>query len=112
MGGPGGGRYIGHTLLFTFVVTLAFFLWKKRHGAAAFVGLGTHLLLDIDGCLPWFYPFKDYEFYDSKFSFMDYLEYYLSWEGMGFELVIGASACIVALIIIWIRRHYRKSRKH
>jgi membrane-bound metal-dependent hydrolase YbcI (DUF457 family) len=63
--GIGSSRYIAHTLLFLFLVSLSFFLWKKAYGLSAFLGLVSHLLLDqIDGgiSVPLFYPFIGYGF--------------------------------------------------
>lgn len=110
VGGPGGGRYIGHTLLFVFAVSLVFFCWKIRYGAAALVGGISHLLLDIGSLVPWFYPFKNYEFYDDEFSFVEYLKDYLSWDDMRFELLIVAAVSLTALIGLRICRHYRRLR--
>ena len=60
--GIGGIRYIGHTLLFTAVVSTGLFLWKRKYGAAALVGFVSHLILDLNFMIPWFYPFQDYNF--------------------------------------------------
>jgi hypothetical protein len=59
------GRYIGHTLLTTFLVALAFSLKKKVYGPVALCGGMAHLLLDRSDLVPWFYPFKSYDFPNS-----------------------------------------------
>lgn len=56
------GRYIGHTLLLAFLVALAFALKKRAYGLFAICGVISHLLLDTSGFMPWFYPFKRYDF--------------------------------------------------
>jgi membrane-bound metal-dependent hydrolase YbcI (DUF457 family) len=56
------GRYIGHTLLLAFLVALAFALKKRAYGLFAICGVIAHLLLDTSGFMPWFYPFKRYDF--------------------------------------------------
>jgi len=56
------GRNIGHTLLLVFLVALAFSLKKRVYGLFALCGGISHLLLDTSGYLPWFYPFKGYDF--------------------------------------------------
>jgi len=63
--GMGPSRYVAHTLLFLFLVSLVFFLWKRSYGLSAFLGLASHLLLDqLDGgtSVPWLYPFISYSF--------------------------------------------------
>jgi hypothetical protein len=56
------GRYIGHTLLVAFLVAVAFSLKKRVYGFLAIWGAMSHLLLDTSGFIPWFYPFKRYDF--------------------------------------------------
>ena len=56
------GRNIGHTLFTTFLVALAFSLKKKVYGLVAVCGGMAHLLSDRSGLVPWFYPFKTYDF--------------------------------------------------
>jgi F0F1-type ATP synthase assembly protein I len=56
------GRYIGHTLLVAFLVAVAFSIRKRVYGLFAICGSMSHLLLDTSGFIPWFYPFKRYNF--------------------------------------------------
>ena len=100
--GIGGGRYVGHSLIFTFVVLLVFYLWKRRFGFSAIVGLGTHLILDLDGLIPWFYPFVNYNFTSYKFDITMWMEQYLNFSKMGIELIVLACAICGALFIRWI----------
>lgn len=50
-------RYIAHTLLFMFLVAIAFFIWRRAYGLSALVGGISHLLLELNNAVPWFYPF-------------------------------------------------------
>ena len=57
------GRNIAHTL-FTLMVTTA---WVERIGGKASavswaIGYLAHLIGDVSGLVPWFYPFVAYEF--------------------------------------------------
>jgi len=106
--GIGGGRYIGHTLLFAVVISGAFFLWKKKYGLAAIIGLLSHLLLDLNNFIPWFYPFKDYNFSDSRFDFIEWIHQYLGFSRIGYEL-IGLVVVGLLAFIGWrlYRRHLR-----
>jgi hypothetical protein len=56
------GRNIGHTLFTTFLVALVFSLKKRVYGLVAVCGGIAHLLSDRSGLVPWFYPFKTYDF--------------------------------------------------
>lgn len=56
------GRFIGHTLLITFLVAVAFSFKKRVYGLFALCGGISHLLLDTSGFMPWFFPFKSYNF--------------------------------------------------
>ena len=96
--GIGGGRYIGHTLLFTVLVTLAFSLWKRRYGLTAFTGLTSHLLLDLNAPIPWFYPFLDYDFSTIKSNFRDWINEYIDFSRLGTELLIITLVGLIALI--------------
>jgi len=109
--GIGGGRYIGHTLLFAAVITGAFFLWKRRHGFAAIMGLMSHLLLDLNGFVPWFYPFKEYNFPGGRFSFTEWLKDYLTFSELGYELTIVVLVGLVAFTCWWLYRWYARRKK-
>jgi hypothetical protein len=106
--GIGGGRYIGHTLLFAVLMVAAFSLWKKKYGLAACIGLASHLLLDLNALIPWFYPFKKYQFYTTNLSLFDWAKGYLTFSQVGLELIVVAMAATVALASWWLyRRHTR-----
>ena len=110
----GGGRFVGHTLLFVLLVSAAFALWKWRLGLAALVGGMSHLILDLDGLVPWFYPFKDYEFYDEGFSFTQFLRDYLSSSELGSELltVAAVGAAILPFLLFFHWRNGRQGQKN
>ncbi len=109
----GGGRYVGHTLLFVLLVSAAFALWKWRYGLAALVGGMSHLVLDMDGLVPWFYPFKDYEFYDEGFSLIQFLKDYLTASKLGSELLVVAAvgAAILPVLLFFNWRSRRRGQK-
>lgn len=109
--GIGGGRYIGHTLLFTVLVSAAFSLWKRRYGLAAITGAMSHLLLDLNALVPWFYPFKDYKFSDERFSFTEWLKDYLTFSELGYELIIVALVGLAAFICRWLYHQYTGRQK-
>jgi hypothetical protein len=109
--GIGGGRYIGHTLLFAVLVVAAFLLWKRKYGPAALIGLTSHLLLDLNALIPWFYPFKDYRFYTTKLNIIDWLKGYLAFSNVGLELIVVALVGIVAFICWWLYRRYTRRKK-
>jgi hypothetical protein len=110
--GIGGGRYIGHTLLFAAVVVGLFFLWRRRYGYAAFAGLASHLILDLNGFVPWLYPFKNYVFPDKKLSFYEWFKNYLDLTHAGYELLVIVILGIVIFIGWWLyKRHTQKEKK-
>ncbi len=104
----GGGRYVGHSLLFVLLVSAAFALWRWKYGLAALVGGMSHLILDMDGLVPWFYPFKTYDFYDEKLSFTQFFRDYLSVSEVGSELLtvaaVGMAILPVLLFFRWRSR--------
>lgn len=55
------GRFIGHTLLTMVLVAGAFYLVKPAYGWFALAGGLAHRLLDVFGFMPWFFPFKHYD---------------------------------------------------
>jgi len=65
--GVGCGRYVAHTLLFVFLVSLAFALKKRAYGVFALFGGMLHLLTDIGWFIPWLYPFVRYDFPQLEF---------------------------------------------
>ena len=105
--GIGGGRYVGHTLLFAVVITGLFFMWNKKYGCSALFGFMSHLFLDRDW-IPWFYPFRDYEFSDNREYFLHWIEGYLSFSQFGRELLIACSLGIIILIFWWIYRYFKR----
>ena len=60
--GIGDGRYVGHTLLFVFLVAVAVSLKNKLYGLTVLFGAMLHLLMDSGGSVPWLYPFVNYTF--------------------------------------------------
>jgi hypothetical protein len=60
--GIGDGRYVGHTLLFVFLVAAAVSLKNKLYGLSVLFGAIFHLLLDSGGFVPWLYPFVNHSF--------------------------------------------------
>jgi len=60
--GIGCGRYVGHTLLFLLLTTIAFSLWKRVYGLSALCGVALHFVMDVGWFMPWFYPFVKYRF--------------------------------------------------
>ena len=55
--GVGDGRYVGHTLLFAFLVAAAVSLKNKLYGLSVLFGAVMHLIFDLGGFVPWLYPF-------------------------------------------------------
>lgn len=90
------GRNIGHTLFATFLVALALFLWKRAYGLVALCGGMAHLLSDRSGLVPWFYPFKKYDFPTVDWHGILTLNN-LAWTLL--EMAIVATAVSVALLI-------------
>ncbi len=108
--GIGGGRYIAHSLLFVILVAAAFCLWRRKLGLAALVGGLSHLVLDLNGLVPWFYPFTDYNFDDSEFSFSEFLTTYFTFSKLGMELVILGLVVFAVILFLWIKQRYRKQQ--
>lgn len=99
------GRYIGHTLLVAALVALAFSLKKRVYGLFAICGSISHLLLDIWGFVPWFYPFKDY-----NFPSVDY-HGVITWYAVVFTVLelavvlafVSAGVSLILILGSWIR---------
>ncbi|MCP4614605.1 MAG: metal-dependent hydrolase, partial [Planctomycetes bacterium] len=109
-----GGRYIGHTFLFVLLVAAAFFLWKKSYGLAALVGGMSHLIIDrfdSSGFVPWFFPFKDYDFPPQEFDWSEFYHDYISVSGLVEEVIWVAAAVVVAFISLWLWRWFGEKRK-
>jgi hypothetical protein len=100
------GRNIGHTLLATFLVALAFSLKKRVYGLVAVCGGMAHLLSDRSGLVPWFYPFKTYDFPNVDWHGV------LTWRCLAETLLQGAVVAIVVSVAVllilslssWVRR--------
>jgi F0F1-type ATP synthase assembly protein I len=101
------GRYIAHTLLFVVGVALAFSLWKRRYGLAALVGGLSHLLLDLGPNNPIFFPFVRYDYHTGQTHYWNYLANYLTWHGLGVEVMFIVFAASTAFLL---RRLYRGHR--
>ncbi len=97
-----GGRYIGHTLLFVILVALS--LWRWKYGMAAIVGGISHLVLDLNNLVPWFYPFKEYDFPQEKYDWSWFSHEYFAVDGMGQELIWVVVAGVVAFLSLWLYR--------
>ena len=93
------------------LVVAAFSLWKRKHGLAACIGLISHLLLDLNTLVPWFYPFKEYSFSSRRFSFAEWFSNYMDFSKVGYELIIVILAGLVAFICGWLYRRYAKKQK-
>ncbi|MCP4609544.1 MAG: metal-dependent hydrolase [Planctomycetes bacterium] len=109
-----GGRYIGHTLLFVFLVTAVFFLWRRRYGWAALVGGLSHLVIDrfdSTGFVPWFFPFRNYDFSSYSFNWSNFYERYFSVSGLGEEIIWVVVIGVVALLSLWLYRWCSKRLK-
>lgn len=111
--GIAGGRFIGHTLLFAAVAIAAMYFLKRKYVWAAVVGITSHFLLDFNALIPWFYPFKSYDFPEWRHDFWNYFKEYLTLEGLGWEAIIVALAAIGILVYVWVRyrRGQRESRE-
>ncbi|MBN2099420.1 MAG: metal-dependent hydrolase [Dehalococcoidia bacterium] len=101
--GIGMGRFVGHTLLFVFLVAFVFFLIKRSYGLFALIGGMAHLLSDVNGIVPWLYPFKKYDF--PQWEFWDTLRWY--WVVRWFvELML---VVLVVFLLLFFMSH-RKNR--
>jgi hypothetical protein len=103
------GRYIGHTLLLAFLVALVFSLKKRVYGLFAICGGISHLVLDIWGFMPWFYPFKSYNFPSVDFHGI------VTWYNVAYTLLELALVIIVVSVVVslvlsfhsWVRGQRR-----
>ena len=90
------GRYIGHTLLLAFLVALAFALKKRAYGLFAVCGGISHLLLDTSGFMPWFYPFKRYDFPNVDYHGI------VTWYNVAETLLEMAFVVIVVSVVVFL----------
>jgi len=101
------GRHIGHTLLVATLVAVAFSLKKRFYGLFAICGSISHLLLDTSGLVPWFYPFKGYDFQE-----VDYREV-VTWHnvaGLLLELALVLIVVAVAVFLVLALSSWLKGR--
>lgn len=115
--GIGGGRYIGHTLLFVFVVAGVFFLWRRTYGLSVLLGMVSHLLLDKGNLVPWFYPFVGYKvptwnFHPSHFfsNLFDLLHNNVSLSPVIKDLIWVFLAIVAAFLLRWLYPRFKKRR--
>ena len=60
------GRFAAHTLLALGSSTVIIYIWRGPFSALSWAaGYLGHLLGDLGGFIPWFYPFKAYDFQPS-----------------------------------------------
>ena len=116
--GIGDGRYVGHTLLFVFLVAAAVSLKNKLYGLSVLFGAMLHLLMDSGGSVPWLYPFVNYTFTvnfdpggipDRLSTLFDILEG--SWHG-SFDLateLVGLTV-VLGLLCYLFWRYFRPKR--
>jgi hypothetical protein len=90
------GRYIGHTLLMTCLVAVAFSLRKRWYGLFAICGGMSHLLSDRSGLVPWYFPFKSYDF-----PAVDY-HTVITWRCLAATFLQMAVVAIAAAIVVFL----------
>lgn len=97
------GRNIAHTL-FTLMVTTA---WVERiRGKASAiswaVGYLGHLIGDVSGLVPWFYPFVAYEFKPNrKYTFLYKVKRAITHAGpLEWALVVWAVAAVIGRLVV------------
>jgi len=97
--GIGCGRFISHSLVFALALGLLFCLINFRCGLWAFLGSGLHLIEDLPGFIPWFYPLVSYDFPRTQFDPV----------GGYFNIVnfITDLIGLLLLVYLWRRRYIR-----
>jgi F0F1-type ATP synthase assembly protein I len=90
------GRNLGHTLLLMFLVAFAFSLKKRVYGLFAVCGGISHLLLDTSGFMPWFYPFKGYDFPNVDYHGI------VTWYNVAETLLEMAFVVIVVSVVVFL----------
>ncbi len=98
----GFGRHIGHSLLFNLLISIAVFLVfrkRKRVYLGFILGWQMHILLDVGGFIPWFYPFIQYEFQPRILSFWEML----SQPTVYINEIIGL-LCLTAILLLYLKR--------
>ena len=100
--GIGMGRFVGHTLLFVFLVAFVFSLRKRIYGLFALVGGMLHLLSDLGYLIPWFYPFVKYDF--PHLEFWDTVRWYQA-AGLLMELTL---VILAMSLLLWFLSRRKK----
>jgi len=100
--GVGCGRYVAHTLLFVFLVSLAFALKKRAYGVFALFGGMLHLLSDIGWFIPWLYPFVRYDFPQLEFTDT------ISWSMVVGELLEALVIVLAISLVLWLSSRCKK----
>jgi hypothetical protein len=99
------GRNIGHTLFTVFLVALAFSIKKRVYGFVALCGGMAHLLSDRSALVPWFYPFKRYDFATSDWRdvlTLECLAYTLLQMAL-VAIVVSVAVLIILSLYSWVR---------
>ena len=115
--GLGSSRYVAHTLLFVVLVAGAFFFRRRSYGLPALVGGLSHLLLDLNGFVPWFYPFVSYDFPERQFAssilanFVDMLKVNFTLSRVGKELIVVAVVWMAAFLCSRLISRYANRRR-
>jgi len=99
------GRFVGHTLLFVFLVAFVFSLRKRTYGLFALVGGMLHLLSDVGWFIPWLYPFVKYDF--PQLEFWDAFRWY-EVAGLFMEL---AFVTLAMSLLLWFSSRGKKPGK-
>ena len=84
-------RFIGHTLLFTLIVSLPTYLITRRISCVIGLIFGSylHLLEDVyEHMVPWFYPLIKYEFICPPTYEIVFTPYIIVTEIIGFTLLL------------------------
>lgn len=85
------GRTLAHTLLSLTATTALFYRFRGRAAARSWaLGYLGHLLCDIGGTVPWFYPFVAYEFVPSSRHW---------WRRI--EQALGNVSLVETLLLLW-----------
>lgn len=104
------GRFVAHTLLIWVLVAGAFYLVKPAYGWFSLAGGLVHRLLDVFGFMPWFFPFKQYDW-----PTWDYHRV-VTWYNILFTLVemavvvVLVSLTVAAVMSFWSRIRNGRSR--
>ncbi len=86
------GRMWGHTLLgLTLSTGVVWLLWGRRTAWSWAVGYLGHLVADLGGQIPWFYPFVQYDFPPSR-GF---------WEMLLHKLQHPAEIALELVLLVW-----------